>query len=109
MSEEKKRKNPLIAIILSAILPGLGQIYVNRIPKGLILIGLNLIISFLLVEPSEKILENLDRFPEQIPDNSLLFIVCGYLIAMLVLLIYAIIDAKKTADRINMEIDNLIT
>ncbi len=49
MADEKKRKNPKIALILSAIFPGLGQIYVKQIPKGVVLIALNLIINYLLI------------------------------------------------------------
>ncbi len=105
MSEEKKRKNPMLALVLSGIFPGLGQIYVKQIPKGIVLIGLNLIINFLLIEPLEVLIESRGSMP----DNSTLVIVAGYTIAGLVLWLYAIIGAKKTADRINMEIDNLIT
>lgn len=101
MESEKKRKNPMIALILSAIFPGLGQIYVREIPKGAVLIVLNLIINFLLIDPLEAIMQS----GGSIADMSTLYIVLGYTVAGLVLWIYAIIDAKKTADRINRELE----
>jgi TM2 domain-containing membrane protein YozV len=101
MVDEKKGKNPKIALILSAIFPGLGQIYVKQIPKGAILIVLNLIINFLLINPLEAIMES----GGSMTDMSTLYIVLGYTVAGLILWIYAIIDAKKTAERINKELD----
>ena len=105
MSEEKRKKNPMLALILSAIFPGLGQIYVKQIPKGIVLIGLNLIINFLLIEPLEVLINS----GGSAPDNSTVLIVAGYTIAGLILWLYAIIDAKKTADRINREGDAFTT
>jgi TM2 domain-containing membrane protein YozV len=101
MADEKKRKNPTIALILSAIFPGLGHIYVKQIPKGVILIVLNLIINFLLINPLEAIMESVGSTA----DMSTLYIVLGYTVAGLILWIYAIIDAKKTAERINKELE----
>jgi len=100
MSEEKKKKNPTLAIILSAIFPGLGQIYVNQYPKGIVIIGLNLIINFLLIEPLKLIIEERGS----LPDNSTLIIVAGYTIAGIVLLFYAIYDAKKVAEYMNRKL-----
>lgn len=105
MNEGKKTKSPIFALILSAIYPGAGQLYLLQIPKGLILIGLYTIINLLLLEPLELIIEA----KGSVPDSSVLIIVAGYTIAGLVLWIYSIIDAKKRADRINIEIDNLRT
>jgi hypothetical protein len=101
MVDEKKRKSPTIALILSAIFPGLGQIYVKQIPKGAVLIGLNLIINYLIISPLEAIVES-GGSPV---DKSTLYIVLGYTVAGLILWIYAIIDAKKTAERINKELE----
>lgn len=97
--EDKSRgkKRPALALILSAILPGLGQIYNNQIPKGIALIVLNVAINLLLVKPIEK----LTALRGSIPDNSTLFILIAYTIAGLVLWIYAMIDAKRTAQKIN--------
>ena len=92
-----KKKNPTIAIILSVLFPGLGQIYTNQLPKGLIIIALNVVVNFLLIDPIEKILAS----QTSLPDKPALIIVSGYTIALLVLFVYAIIDAKKTADKIN--------
>ena len=98
MQEQKKRrKNPTLALILSAIFPGLGQIYNNQLAKGIILMALNTIVNFLMFEPLQRIFEAEGK----IPDNPTLIIVTGYTIAGLILWLYAIIDAKKAADRIN--------
>ena len=98
MQEQKKRrKNPTLALILSAIFPGLGQVYNNQLAKGIILMVLNTIVNFLMFEPLQRIFEAEGRMP----DNPTLIIVTGYTIAGLILWLYAIIDAKKTADRIN--------
>lgn len=100
MEEEKKKtKNPTLALILSGVFPGLGQIYNNQFSKGLILMGLNIVINSLLFGPLEKLIS----FRGSIPDKSTLIIVGGYTIAGLVLLIYAALDAKKTAEGINRQ------
>jgi uncharacterized protein DUF5683 len=95
----KQRKKPTLALILSAIFPGLGQIYNNQVLKGISLIGLNVIINFLLVKPVERLITPGGSI--SIPDNSTLFIVAAYMAAGLVLWVYAIIDAKRTAEKIN--------
>lgn len=95
----KKRKNPLIALILSGILPGLGQLYNNQILKGLILAALNFVISLLVRDPLVRFIESGVDFS----DKPTLFIVGGYTAAGLAVLIFAMVDAKKTADRLNRE------
>jgi TM2 domain-containing membrane protein YozV len=97
--EKKRRKNPMLALALSAVFPGLGQIYNGWISKGVVLIIVNIVINFLLIEPLEKLIESRGS----VPDNSTLIIVAGYTIAGLVLWLYAIIDAKKTAERMNRD------
>jgi len=98
MEEEKKRrKNPTLALILSAIFPGLGQIYNNRVPKGVIFLVLNTVINFLLYEPLQRVFEAKGT----VPDKPTLIVVSGYTIAGMVLWFFSIIDAKKTAERIN--------
>lgn len=101
MSERnKKPKKPFLALILSAILPGLGQIYNNQFLKGLLFIVLNMLINILLMEPALRVRELIEKNHREI-DNPTLIIVTGYTIAGLVLWIYAILDAKKTAEAIN--------
>src|ERR1700741_3130468 len=95
--KSRERKKPALALVLSAIFPGLGQIYNNQIPKGIALIGLNVVINFLLIKPIERLMTP----GGSMPDKSPLFIVTAYMAAGLVLWIYAIIDAKRTAERIN--------
>jgi TM2 domain-containing membrane protein YozV len=95
--QPRQRKKPMFALILSAIFPGVGQIYNNQVSKGISIIALNVIINFLLVKPIEKIM----TLGGSIPDNSTLFIVAAYTAAGLVLWIYSLIDAKRTAEKIN--------
>ena len=98
MTEEtKRRKNPTLALILSGIFPGLGQIYNNQVLKGIALIALNTVVNFLLIKTLEGLISSLGSKP----DNSTLFIVAAYTVIGLVLWIYAIIDAKRTAESIN--------
>ncbi|HLE25808.1 MAG TPA: DUF5683 domain-containing protein [Thermodesulfobacteriota bacterium] len=105
MTEEtKRRKNPTLALLLSAIFPGLGQIYNNQVLKGIALIALNTVVNFLLINPLEGLISSLDSKP----DNSTLFIVAAYTIIGLILWVYAIIDAKKTAERINQRVPKIM-
>ena len=108
MNEEKQRKkSPILALVLSAIFPGLGQIYVEKVTKGLFLIGFDFLISFLLREPLQRVVEAQEA--GSTPDDSTLLVAGGYSIALLVLWIYSIIDAKKTAEMINKEEPDAIT
>jgi arabinogalactan oligomer/maltooligosaccharide transport system permease protein len=95
----KRRKNPTLALILSVIFPGLGQLYNNQVPKGIALLAINLVVNFLLIKPLEKL--TISRYS---PDTSTLFIVAAYTVIGLVLWVYAIIDAKRTAEKINREL-----
>ena len=97
--EEKENvKKPILAIVLSALLPGLRQIYNAQVGKGLFLIGFYMIINFLIREPLLAVLDD----PEGV-DRPTMIVSIGYSLAGMVLWIYAIIDAKKNADRINSE------
>ena len=84
---------------MSVLMPGLGQMYTRQLYKGLIILGLGLVINFLLIEPLEKVK---DALPENV-DGSLLFIVFAYTVASLVLWIYSILDAKRAAESINSQ------
>jgi hypothetical protein len=100
-SKEKQVKNPLLAIILSAILPGLGQIYISHVGKGLFFIGFNMLINFLIREPLVTVVDNVDNL--QNVDRSTMIVFIGYSLASMALWIYAVIDAKINADNINKE------
>lgn len=101
-SEKIKRKNPLVALLLSAVLPGLGQIYNTQILKGLVLVGLNFAISFLVKEPLILVLES----SGPLENRPGFIVVLGYAVAGLALLIFSMIDAKKTADTLNKDIES---
>ncbi len=105
MSEEKTKekqvKNPLLALILSAILPGLGQIYNSHFRKGLFFIGFNMIINFLIREPLVMVVDNVDNLENL--DESTMFVFIGYSLASMALWVYAMVDAKRNAELINQE------
>lgn len=94
MSGEKKRKKkPIIAILLSILIPGLGQIYTNQNKKGLMILLINFSINLLILLTIEQLESNKAQSTE--------YILRGYFLAGLVLLAYAVYDAKTAADRIN--------
>ena len=95
-TKEKQVKNPLLALILSAILPGLGQIYNSHIGKGLFFIGFNMIINFLIREPLVTVLDNFENLDNV--DGPTMFVFAGYSLASMALWVYAMIDAKKNAE-----------
>ena len=105
MSEEKTKekqvKNPLLALILSAILPGLGQIYNSHFGKGLFFIGFNMIINFLIREPLVTVVDNVENLENV--DESTMFVFIGYSLASMALWVYAMVDAKRNAELINQE------
>lgn len=90
-----KPKEPLIAIMLSVILTGLGQVYAGRVKRGILLFCIPLIIvipGFLyMVNPTTKI------------NNSLL----GYAIVLAVIIfaydIFVFIDAYRCAKTYNVK------
>lgn len=79
MTQKVPLKNPWLAVVLSLVWCGIGQIYNGELGKG-ILLAVLYGISFLLMA-----------------------IVIGY-ISMPVLLVYGIVDAYQTATRINSSI-----
>jgi hypothetical protein len=104
MTRSKKKKNPILALVLSGLLPGLGQVYNNQIPKGLIFFALNIILSLLSYEPFAYCLKSWGSFQDMPPDMSQLLKLLMYSAAATVILIAAMIDAKKSADKINAQV-----
>ena len=100
MSGDKaKVKNPILALVLSAILPGLGQIYNNQLVKGLVLLALNFGISYLISEPFALVFGASGPLMDR-PDIHLFL---AYAVAGTALVAVSMIDAKQTADKINKE------
>jgi TM2 domain-containing membrane protein YozV len=75
-------KNPGIATVLSLFVPGAGQVYNGQIFKGIMLI-LAMMVSY-----------------------GLTFLLIGFISAPIVW-IYAMVDANKTANRINAQMASL--
>jgi len=101
MSDNKKRKNPILALVLSGLLPGLGQLYNNQIPKGLLFFGLNILLSYVSYAPFVSFLNSWSSFLDSPPQMSQLLKLLIYSLVATVILIAAMIDAKMSADRIN--------
>jgi hypothetical protein len=101
MTDNIKRKNPILALVLSGLLPGLGQIYNNQIQKGLLFFALNILLSYLSYEPFVYFLKSWNTFQAAPLDMSQLTRLLIYSSAATVILVAAMIDAKKSADRIN--------
>ena len=98
--KEKKVKNPILALILSAILPGLGQVYNSQYAKGLFFIGFNMLINYLIREPLLLVIDD----PKGV-DNPTMIVFIGYSLASMILWVYAMVDAKRNAEQINIEIN----
>ena len=92
-----KIKRHIIALILSALFPGFGQLYNGQIAKGLFYISIKLVINLLRKEPLETMMNQFKQ-GRQTFDGDVLFIVLSYTLADLVLWIYSMLDAKRNAE-----------
>jgi Family of unknown function (DUF5683) len=92
-----RRRNPQIALLLSAILPGLGQLYNRDISKGITLLAISLLLGWMTRDA--LFLDVLVK--TELPADSGRLIV----ISLLLLVVYAIsvADAYRTAKR-NMKV-----
>ncbi|QMU56302.1 MAG: hypothetical protein GKS04_03905 [Candidatus Mycalebacterium zealandia] len=88
------KKRVWLSVVLSALLPGLGQIYNGFLGKGLMLLGLNFLITILNKDLVKQTMEN-NIANEDKP------VFWAYMFAGLVLTVFAMIDAKIGAERIN--------
>ena len=82
---EVKHRMPIVALVLSMIIPGLGQIYNDQTRKGIILIIVNII-------------------------SAILILIAFGLILTFMVWVYAMYDAYKTAQALNRgdEVDDRI-
>ncbi len=79
MSTQPQLKNPALAAILSFLLPGLGQIYNGEVGKGIVIIVV------------------------QVVNILLMAVIIGFFTGFAVM-VWAIYDAYKTAEKLNAEI-----
>lgn len=91
--KESKKKEPLLAMVLSIIVPGLGQIYNDQIKKGLILLA-----GFIIIGIAIFVLYLITTIVTY--GNSA---VCclPIFIVLFIIWVYGIYDAYKTAKWIN--------
>ena len=91
---ENKKKKVWLAIVLSVLLPGLGQIYNGTFSKGLILVGMNFLITLLNKDLVRQFMD------QNIADKDKP-VFWAYMAAGLILTGFAVIDAKMEAERAN--------
>ncbi|HSG32494.1 MAG TPA: DUF5683 domain-containing protein [Thermodesulfobacteriota bacterium] len=94
-----------IAIILSALFPGFGQIYNRQYNKGIFYICFKLVINLLRKEPMEMMLAA-KKAGDIAVDNNTVLIVAAYTIADIILWILSVVDAKRNAEIIEKQIEN---
>jgi len=95
--KERKLRKTWLAVVLSALIPGLGQIYNGIFGKGLMLLSLNFLITVLNKDLAEAMMEK--RIAED--EKGVFF---AYVFAGLLLTAFAMIDAKIGAERINRKL-----
>jgi len=94
---ETKAKNPWVAGILSGVLPGLGQFYNRQLGKGVgFLIGF-LVLGGVLVFGID--LQMLDKAMSSGTQPENLWLLLAVEVLMLILVIWSITDAARTAKR----------
>lgn len=94
-----KIRRPHIALVLSALFPGFGQIYNRQYYKGIFYICFKLVINSLRRGPLEIFLEARKTADISV-DDKIVLIVVAYTIADIILWIVGIIDAKGNAEDI---------
>jgi hypothetical protein len=96
-----KKKSPLIALVLSGIVPGFGQLYTGQPVKGIILLVLYIGVTILGFEPFQIVFQAVTMPETAVQDKEafIMFFICS--MATLVLLLYAMIDAFSRANKIN--------
>jgi arabinogalactan oligomer/maltooligosaccharide transport system permease protein len=97
----KKRKNPTTALVLSGILPGLGQFYNGQIIKGILFLALVAVICVLAYSPVIYLINSWSSILDMSLDMSQVYKLLIYLLVANVILAVAMLDAKYSADRIN--------
>jgi hypothetical protein len=94
---ETRAKKPWVAGILSAVLPGLGQFYNRQLGKGVgFLIGF-LVLAGVLVFSVD--LEALDKAMASGTQPENLWLLLAVEVLLLILVIWSITDAARTAKR----------
>ena len=99
------RKRPWLAVLLSLVFPGLGQIYNGQFAKALPIFALIIAVNVLAREPLEVFLEFADAQRLEDVPRSTLTLVAGYSLATLFIAGISIYDANVTARKINLEIE----
>jgi len=97
----EKRKNPTTALVLSGILPGLGQFYNGQILKGVLFLALIVVICVLAYSPVIYLIHSWSSVLDMSLDMSQIYKLLIYCVVANIVLAVAMLDAKYSADRIN--------
>lgn len=101
MESKKKKKLPYLAVGLSLLFPGLGQIYNGQFKKALPLFVLVFVVNSLAGGPTEVAMKVIrEGTAEDIPSDTMI-LVMGYGLAMIFLVGLSVYDANATARKIN--------
>ena len=100
-----RRKKPWLAVLLSLVFPGLGQLYNGQFAKAVSIFALIIVVNFLSREPLEVFLEFADAQTLEDVPGSTLTLVAGYSLATLFVVGISIYDANATARKINIDIE----
>lgn len=92
-----KAKRPWLAVVLSALIPGLGQLYNGAVGKSFMLLSLNFLIAFLNKDLVKAAMEK--RVAE---DEKWIFL--AYTFVHFLLTVFAMVDAKIGAERVNKKL-----
>jgi hypothetical protein len=90
-----EKKSPLLALILSFLIPGLGQFYVGKNKNGIVLVIAAVILWVFIVASSAA------RSDTSSSTNSLACCVCIFFLGYLAVWIYGMFDAYQTAEKTN--------
>lgn len=99
------RKRPWLAVLLSLVFPGLGQLYNGQFTKAISIFALVIIVNMLSREPLEVFFEFADTSALEDLPRATLTLVVGYSLATLFIAGISIYDANVTAKKINLEIE----
>lgn len=101
-NEPTKKKNMVIAIILSLLVPGMGQIYTDRLQIGVALILINFGLNVLVLLSKDQ---GLDVSKASMELSGSASFHNFYMLAGIIVWGLALIDTKLTVDKINREIE----
>lgn len=99
------KKEPIVAALLSFLLFGIGQIYVGKVTRGLIILVAGSVLSVVFVVGLMALggLSSYGMWYGVSPSGTILIWSLAFVVALLVFDIWQIYDAYKCAERLNKD------